>query len=271
MEFFGYEEERLVFCRDGIKGKSYVCPKCRGILRIKEGPLRRKHFFHLNHHSSCFSSNKSWIHALMQYQLFCSLPAGEGEIEKRFPSIERISDVAWTKKNLLFEIQCSPISLQEVLERNRDYQTLDMQVVWILRDGLFNRRYLSAAESFLRTRVSYFFHVDFKGKGVIYDQREVLQSFRRLRRSFPLPVAIDQPQLFSSRCMSDLPSSLQKKGEQASFFFRGDVIDCFFSQSHSWETFLYKKKKWTYAEMWRKVGALGKLLLREMVRKISHD
>ena len=52
---------------------------------------------------------------------FQQYPPGDCQLEMIFPTIGRIADVAWLSQKIVFEIQCSPIFLQE-LSRNRDYQ-----------------------------------------------------------------------------------------------------------------------------------------------------
>jgi hypothetical protein len=127
----------------------------------------------------------SVAHGQIQYHLKTQIASLE--LEKKLGN--RRADALWEEKKIVFEIQLSSISLQEVLARNSDYQTLGYQVVWILHEGLFNGRSLSPAEQHLRTSCpTYFTNGD-----AIYDQVEVLQGQQRLYRGTPLPVQMALP------------------------------------------------------------------------------
>ena len=114
MQFFAYYQDQISFSEEALKGRDYRCPECHGRLRVKEGLHRRKHFFHLHPPIHCRQSKKSELHLTIQKVISASLPSGESFLEKRFPSIQRIADIVWEPKHLIFEVQCSPISLQEV-------------------------------------------------------------------------------------------------------------------------------------------------------------
>ena len=109
------------------------------------------------------------------------------ELEKILGS--RRSDAVWEEKKIVFEIQLSPISLQEVLARCVDYTSLGYQVVWILHEGVFNGSKLSPAEKYLRISCPTYFT---NGKA-IYDQIEMIYGRRRLYQGAPLPIEINLP------------------------------------------------------------------------------
>ena len=224
MQFFGYAHNRPVFAEDAVKGYDYRCPECGGLLRIKEGPHRQKHFFHLRSSSSCHQSNKNHHHLLIQKSIWKSLPPGEAFLEKRFCSIHRIGDIAWIDRSIIFEIQCSPISVEEVKARNHAYQKIGFQVIWILHDKRFNHTFLSAAEAFLRGQTSYFSSINHDNKALIYDQFEILRNHRRLYKGPPLTVYLNSPKSICS-FPYDLPASFQKKLDRSYFIFTGDLLD----------------------------------------------
>ena len=60
-------------------------------------------------------SLKKGEHRFIQEKLQALLPPGEAQIEYSFPLIGRIADIAWIQKKVIIEVQCSPISLEEVL------------------------------------------------------------------------------------------------------------------------------------------------------------
>ena len=188
------ENLQTILASDATKRKDYTCPECRHPVRLRKGPSRRPHFFHRSpQRSSCRLHRKSRIHLQLQLYLLKLLPEGEALLEKSYPSIQRVADVAWEAQGIVFEIQCSPISLIECTERNKDYQSLGLTPVWILNDHRFNRRYLSAAENHLRKNLCFFSHIDPKGKRQIYDQFEVIKWGKRLYRSRPLTIDLSRP------------------------------------------------------------------------------
>ena len=120
------------------------------------------------------------------------MPLGDCLLKLSFPSIRRIADVAWYSEKIVFEIQYSPISAEEVLARTRDYRSLGWEVVWILHDHRYNQIRLSAAENALRSSPHFFTNFNRFGEGIIYDQFDLCDHSFRLHRLPPLPVAAVQ-------------------------------------------------------------------------------
>lgn len=134
---------------------------------------------------------KKGTHRLIQKQLQALLPANETTIESSFPLIKRIADLVWIRKKIIIEVQCSPISLEEVLKRNADYSKIGYNVVWILHDAQFNQKHLSPAEIFLRGTAAYYVHINEKDEIVVYDQQETIVKNRRLYKSSPVPLSLN--------------------------------------------------------------------------------
>ncbi len=231
MQFFADDHGQIIAADEGIKGRDYLCPTCKKILRVKEGPCRRKHFFHKNSSPCASSRSKSARHVNVQRHLINALPQGEAFPEKRFPSIRRIADIAWPAQRLIFEVQCSFLPLDEVKKRNRDYASLGYQVIWILHDHRFNRRLLSAAEVFLHSQIFYFTNIDAQGKGIIYDQLDLLAAHVRLKKGPRLRVDISAPLPKPQLNTATFPPDLKKKTLCASLCFRGDVLNRLACQS----------------------------------------
>jgi competence protein CoiA len=118
-------------------------------------------------------------------------PEGEITLERRFPDKNRIADAVWERHKIIFEIQCSSISEEEVKMRCFDYEDLGYQIVWILHDRKFNKRKVSAAELYLRSRTSFFITPTLQ----IYDQVDVLAGAIRLRRVKELFIDLRHPLL----------------------------------------------------------------------------
>lgn len=178
MQLYARQEKTYVLAVDAQKHKNYSCPECQGALRVRGGPHRKAHFYHIAGAPHCRQAGKSMAH--LQTQLFLKQKLEESFLEYPFPSIGRIADVFWKKENTVFEIQCSSLSLSEAQKRCEDYTSLGLKVIWILHDKTFNKKNLSAAEAFLRLKGCFFTNFDDKGRGLIYDQFELVQKNRRL-------------------------------------------------------------------------------------------
>ncbi len=168
-------------------GIDYKCLECGETVRVRGGKQRIRHFYHRRRSRRCRESGKSLTHLRIQQRLLELIPTSQ--LEHPFSSINRIADVYWPKKNIIYEVQCSPITAEEVAARNADYNRLGLTVVWILHDRRFNRRHLTAAEHFLHDKPHYFTNIDSSGAGIFYDQKKISPQ-RRTRR---FRVQLDQP------------------------------------------------------------------------------
>jgi len=186
MQLYALDDNSPILATEALKQKNYQCPECLSPVRLRGGPHRQFHFYHVRSHPSCRQHQKSLAHLQLQLHLKSLIPSSS--LEKPFPHISRIADVAWEEKRLVFEIQCSPIPLSEAQSRCEDYARAGYTAVWILHDRRFNKKNLSAAESFLRARSCYFAQTT-----QIYDQFEILQGSRRVFRGPQLPVDPTQP------------------------------------------------------------------------------
>lgn len=266
MQFFGFKKNILFSALDANKKEIYTCPECGGALKRRSGPFKSPHFYHLRRPRECRQHGKTQEHLKTQLFIERLLPQETVRMEHPFPEIGRIADVAWLSEKIVFEVQCSPISLEEVKKRNEDYGSLGFYVIWILHDKRFNKRRLGAAEEYLRSLLSYFSNISRQGKGFIYDQKEDLEGFIRKRKDAPLPICIHQP-IFLSNPLS-LPQILEKRMQAFPFYFPGDLMDRFleFQENPSFE----KKSEFTNHLM---VGLkrLYRRLLLGVLRPLTHD
>lgn len=179
MQLYALEGDSPILASRAEKGKDYLCPECRGTLRVRGGAGRQIHFYHLRAPRSCRQHRKGADHLHLQLRLLELIGQDAAEIESPFPAIGRIADVAWPERKIVYEVQCSPISLEEARQRTADYRSLGYEVVWILHDKQFNQKKLSAAEEFLRGTPCYFTNIDKLGQGIVYDQFDHVVSDRR--------------------------------------------------------------------------------------------
>ena len=227
MQLFALEGSCPVSATKAEKGKNYVCPECRSAVRVRGGLSRQTHFYHFRASKNCRQNQKSLEHLQLQLRLLDLIGGAEAQIECSFPAIQRIADVAWHARKIIFEVQCSPITLQEVEQRVLDYQKEGYRVVWILHDKQFNKGQLSASENYLRALPCYFTNINKTGEGIVYDQFEVLKAGRRVFKGAPLIVApvkmIPIPKVEISSQI--LPKLLLNRLLAWQFYAKGDLLD----------------------------------------------
>jgi competence protein CoiA len=208
------------------KGKNYSCPECGSSVRVRSGPARQIHFFHISLPKNCRQHQKSLEHLQLQLKIFELVASPNAQIECPFPAIQRIADVAWHDKKIVFEIQCSPIPREEAEKRNFDYHKAGYQTIWILHDKRFNKASLSAAEGYLRAAPCYFTCIDKTGMGGVYDQFEVLQGNRRLFKGPKLPIEPTHISFFPSTAPPDLllPKIVLDRLTNWKCYLKGDLL-----------------------------------------------
>ncbi len=197
------------------KQTNYTCLECGDPVRLRSGLLRRGHFFHLGSQRTCGLSHKSIEHIQVQEYLLQQFEESTCTLEKPFPRIARIADVVWETEKLIFEVQCSPISPEEIEARNKDYLSEGYTVIWIFHDKRFNKRNVSAAEIFLRDEPYYYTNINKGGTGIIYDQFSSIQGNKKHKLSSPLVVNLTQ--VFWQHSSFSTPHPL--------LYFSGDCIE----------------------------------------------
>ncbi len=231
MQLYAYDpNSQLVAAHQAQQQIDYFCLECQCPVRKRSGPHRQAHFYHFRPSSECRQSGKGMAHLEAQLLLHRMLPPNEATLEQRFPEISRIADLAWQKKKIVFEIQCSATTATEVQNRNLDYRSLGYQVVWILHDKQYNKQRLSSVEHLLCRSPHYFTNINAFGEGIFYDQLVLWFKGTRLCDLPMLPVDLSQPKSLS------LPFSSLKSfpflTEQRlcwPIHFSGDLADAFAS------------------------------------------
>ena len=183
---------RVVLADQARRQKNYYCRECRQAVRLRHGPHKRAHFFHIEPLRICSQHGKTLEHLLVQTKIKEIL--GEScALERRFDQIGRIADVCWEKEKIIFEVQCSAISVREIQARGADYQALGYRVVWILHDNYYGQPSLRSAEAYLHGRHCYFTNMDKQGEGGIYDRCSWVFQGKRVFIGPRLPVDIASP------------------------------------------------------------------------------
>ncbi len=228
MQLYAFDlDKQLIHARQALRQVDYQCLECQQIVRLRGGPQRQRHFYHIEPTSFCRQHQKGPVHLQLQSYFFNQLPQGDCLLEHSFPFIGRIADVAWLSKKIVFEIQCSAISAEEVLARNADYRKLGWSVVWILHDERYNQFRLSAAEMALRHSTHYYSNMDHAGSGIIYDQFDLVDEGIRAGRLSRLPVDIQKAELFQSETQAYDLQLLNQRAKNWTFSFSGDLMNLF--------------------------------------------
>lgn len=215
-------DQQPVFANRAKKQCDYFCLECNGLVRLRGGLHRQNHFYHIQPTRDCRQNGKTLEHLQVQCFLKNTLPTDECFLEHRFPSINRIADAAWLPQKLIFEVQCSPITAQEIYRRNKDYGEIGYNVVWILHDRRFNHYRATSAELFLQNSSSYFTNMNEEGIGIVYDQLSIFHKGCRYYSLPPLPLAISYP--LKPPLVPGMPSSLIRRCQNWKIAFPGDLI-----------------------------------------------
>jgi competence protein CoiA len=222
MQLIAWDQHGPIRAAHAEKHIDYCCPECGSLLRVRSGPHRQPHFYHLEANPACTQHRKSAEHLQAQLTLCALLPEGEGKLEHPFPSIGRIADVCWEERKIVFEIQYSPLPQEEAEARCTDYRSIGYEPVWILHDARFNKTKLSAAENYLRRSTCYFTNLTAHGEGIFYDQDDHCNGAIRIRKSPPLRVHLDQPKRVAHENLAD---RLRKRYRHWTLHFTGDCLD----------------------------------------------
>lgn len=212
---------RKVFIATARPGQDYFCMECKGRMRLRRTLQRKSHFFHLtDERQGCRHAGKSIFHIATQQAIQGAIGSAVCDQEVHFESIGRIADIAWHERKIVIEVQCSPISAQEVEERCRDYESVGWNVIWILHEKTFGRHVLSEAEFFLRNRTHYYTDINQNG-GRIYD--------RGARVLFPITIAVIEERSawkgFSKGLQGKtVPSFVQDRVAMWQYSAQGDVL-----------------------------------------------
>jgi competence protein CoiA len=227
MQVYALNKDKMrVFVECAQKSEDYFCIECSEKVRVRGGPHKQLHFYHVLPKGECRLSGKSLEHLLIQNLISFQVHGAEQEV--RFPKINRIADIAWNDYKIVFEVQCSPISQEEVKARNADYSAVGWSVIWILYDKLFNRKKVSAAEAYLLHHTHYF-----SDTATIYDQahvtrRGIRQYFTYNNKKVSRSINLANIQVVNKEkflLYAKKPEFLEERVKNWIYFSEGDLID----------------------------------------------
>ncbi len=224
MALYALNFEKLISAHEAPNRGNYRCIECKNPLQVRQGK-RRRHFYHIKTTPSCRLYSKSEDHLLLQMQIQSLFAKGEVSLERPFLPIGRLADACWDRHKLIFEIQCSLMTKKECEDRIRDYASLGYRVVWLLDDRLFNRKHVRASEIFLRENICYYIQYRRNALSLFYDQFELIQESRRLKKSPRATIHLTHPRhMPSSLPEIPLPRQITSRKEAWPLFFEGDLI-----------------------------------------------
>ncbi|MDN4492295.1 competence protein CoiA [Ureibacillus aquaedulcis] len=120
------------------KTEKFYCPLCKQQLLFKIGSLKIPHFAHssLSNCENLFSDRESETHLKGKEQLYSLFRALEldAQLEAYLPSIQQRPDILLertTNQPLAIEFQCSPISIEKLMDRNNGYKREGISPIWI--------------------------------------------------------------------------------------------------------------------------------------------
>ena len=215
-----------IFSSEAESGKDYFCLECRGLVRVRRAKGRQAHFFHLQRSNSCRQSNKSIEHLLVQLLIREQIGEEKCELECAFPEVGRIADVCWKEKKIIFEVQCSPISAEEVISRNADYKLAGFDVIWILHKRSFAGYRLTPCERVLWKFTHFYSDVNHVAEGGIFDFISVRDGVRRGLSMSSAYLDVSSLSLVNKEGRRSIPLWLQKQRFEWKYFF---VNDCLYS------------------------------------------
>ena len=226
MALYALDGDRFIFAGEAEEKKIYRCAGCSAQVKVRRGPFRVPHYYHQRKSPSCRLYSKSEDHMLAQLSIQALLPRGEALIEQPLVEVNRVADVLWKPRKIVFEIQCSFLTPHEAKQRVLDYAQAGYQVVWILDDRLYNRRKLRPAESLVRTFPSYYATLRKQTTPIFYDQFEIFDENRRLMKGQRLRIDLDSPQIitYPDWETDNLPQQIVNKSLPGTLYFEGDLI-----------------------------------------------
>jgi hypothetical protein len=137
---------------------------------------------HINNH----------LHLMVQFKIRKLLDKTDVFLEHYFKNHR--ADVYWQSEKIVFEVQCSPISLKEAKKRSKDFEDLNIHLVWILHQKTFNKIHMSPSEEYLvKNKTVFYTNISQNGEGIIFDQEHALCFDQRVVKSPPVEIDIASP------------------------------------------------------------------------------
>ena len=132
-------ENNLLVNAKRIKKKerqaAYYCPSCKSKVILKKGQIRIPHFSHQSTvECQSFSEGETEEHLLGKELLYKYFQENKIKVEMEWylPELKQRPDLYLPDQKIAVEFQCSPISYEKLKERSTGYQTMGIDVIWIV-------------------------------------------------------------------------------------------------------------------------------------------
>lgn len=127
---------RFVYANASLQRDKYECPICHEPVYLKKGKINAIHFAHYGNSLCVNSEGETAEHIRGKMQLFdwADTKGYKPKLETYIPAIRQRPDImlAVNGAKVAIEFQCSPLSLERIVERNAGYRQQNIQVWWIL-------------------------------------------------------------------------------------------------------------------------------------------
>lgn len=141
---------RRIVASKKLKRQDYFCPICGEPVVLRAGKVKMAHFAHCKNTNCASSEGETQEHLLGKKQLY-HWTAKKGlrpRYEVYLSEIQQRPDILLSKEDgtqIALEFQCSPLSIERLMQRNQGYKQLHIQVWWILGAPYLKRK-LSATK-----------------------------------------------------------------------------------------------------------------------------
>lgn len=126
MEYALDSDRRRISSYNAEKGKEYFCPVCGGKVILKSGDIKIPHFAHET--SEC---TDSWNYDMSEWHKSMQEYFDEEYREVICKKDNQIHRADILKDGVVLELQHSPISTEEFIDRNQFYLSLGYKVAWV--------------------------------------------------------------------------------------------------------------------------------------------
>lgn len=126
MEFAVNKDGIRVHAFNAKKGESYKCPICKGDVILRKGDININHFAHKS--NECVD-NWNYDMSEWHYSMQQRFPEEQREIVVKYNGQTHRADVLKGKQ--IIEFQHSPITSEEIIERNNFYNSAGYSVAWV--------------------------------------------------------------------------------------------------------------------------------------------
>ncbi len=109
--------------------ETLFCPGCKEPVMLKKGTLKLPHFAHFAH-AACASFSEGETREHLSNKFLLQVWSGTGKLEAYLPQLKQRPDLLVDR--LAIEVQCSPLSLERMIERTQNYQRHGYFPWWLL-------------------------------------------------------------------------------------------------------------------------------------------